>query len=215
MRVAFNLKLDLYILAFALQYWGRWRAERREPVDVEWSHIDNMALLCLGRGRITDPPLALLGLGCFLASQKLPAVWWSSARCHLTVPKVFANGYWFSSVSLDDHKHVPAPRRCNKNTDWQGPMRHKWTEVGQVVDPLLLWHPLIHFLPQGWLRETSSWQLQNQESCRTRGPEYLYLSMHLYYNITKMMSTSSSLQCDPAAHSPQPSTAAEVPHCAA
>lgn len=70
MRVAFNLKLELYILAFTPQYWARWRAERRETVDVEWSHIDNMALLCLRRGRIMDPPLVLLGLGCFLASQK-------------------------------------------------------------------------------------------------------------------------------------------------
>lgn len=31
-------------------------------------------------------------------------------------------------------------------------------------DPLLLWHPLIHFLPQGWLRETTSCQLQNQRT---------------------------------------------------
>lgn len=161
MRVAFNLKLDLYILAFALQYWGRWRAERREPVDVEWSHIDNIALLCLGRGRITDPPLALPGLRCFLASQKLPAVWWSSARCHLTVPKVFTNGYWFSSISLDDHKRVPAPLRCNKNTAWQGPTRHKWTEV---VDALLFWHPLIHFLPH------AGWGKPLYDSCRTRRP---------------------------------------------
>lgn len=48
-----------------------------------------MALLCLGRGRIMDPPLALLGLGCFLASQKLPAVWWNY---HLTVHKVLTSG---------------------------------------------------------------------------------------------------------------------------
>lgn len=123
MRVVFNLKLELYILQFALQYWGRWRAEWREPLNVEWSHIDNMALLCLGRGKITDPPLALLGLGCFLASQKLPAVWWNSACHHLTVHKVFTNSCWLSSVSSDDCKCSHAPLRCNKSTDWQGTMR--------------------------------------------------------------------------------------------
>jgi len=35
MRVAFNLNLELCILAFALQYCGRRRAESREPVDVD------------------------------------------------------------------------------------------------------------------------------------------------------------------------------------
>lgn len=30
------------------------------------------------------------------------------------------------------------PCRCNKSTGWQGPVRHKWTEVEQVADAPLL-----------------------------------------------------------------------------
>lgn len=57
-------------------------------------------------------------------------------------------------------------------------------------DPLLLWHPLIHFLPQG------DWGKPLHASCRTRGPGCLYLSMDpnkgwpyflFYYNLAKIM----------------------------
>lgn len=166
MRVAFNLKLELYIMAFALQYWRRWKAERKESVDVEWSHIDNTALLCLGRGGIKDPPLALVGLSCFLATLKLhcngvePAVIWLCPSFSQTAPSSAASPWRTTNAPLQMQQKHRLAGTCETQVNWSG------TSGGC---PFALTPSHIISAPRLTNKETTSRQLQNWETHKKLG----------------------------------------------